>query len=62
MADNTAPGQSKVHTATRVNPTTQETESRDFTQEEWRNRDKSEGWTRPEGETETTDGGTETPQ
>lgn len=49
-----AGGQQKVHIATRVNPAG-ETEQREFTQEQWRNRDKAEGWTRPdadEGETD----------
>lgn len=51
-----APGQQKIHTATRVNPATGETETREFTQEQWRARDKSEGWTRPEGEDEAAEG------
>lgn len=51
----TAPGQQKVHTATRINPETGAVETRDFTQEEWRNRDKSEGWTRPEDSEEGTE-------
>jgi hypothetical protein len=46
-------GQQKSHVATRTNPTTGEVEQREFTQQEWRNRDKTEGWERPEGETET---------
>lgn len=57
------PGQSKSHTATRTNPTTGEVETRVFTQEEWRRRDKSEGWTRPddEGEVEVPESPTPTP-
>jgi hypothetical protein len=59
-------GQQKVHTATRTNPDTGQPETRDFTQAEWRERDKSEGWTRPEGDDEggdagDTSGGTPTP-
>lgn len=48
--ESNAPGQQKTHTATRPNPTDPAgaPETREFTQEEWRNRDKSEGWTRPE--------------
>lgn len=57
-----AAGQQKVHTATRVNPDTGETESKDFDQAAWRARDKSEGWTRPEGDEEGGEtGGGETP-
>lgn len=41
-------GQSKTHEATRTNPTTGEVETRTFTQAEWKARDKSEGWTRPD--------------
>jgi hypothetical protein len=52
MAEQPNKGQSKVHTAKRTNPETGQPETREFTQEEWRNRDKSEGWTRPEGEDE----------
>lgn len=48
-----APGQQKTHEATRTNPVTGEKETRTFTQEEWRNRDKSEGWERPEDEGDT---------
>lgn len=44
----TPPGLSKTHTATRTNPDTGATESKDFTQQEWKDRDKSEGWTRPD--------------
>ena len=44
-----AAGQQKVHQATRLNPDTGATETKDFTQEAWRGRDKSEGWTRPDG-------------
>ena len=47
-----APGQQKSHVATRVNPATGQQETKTFTQEEWRNRDKSEGWNRPEGDDE----------
>lgn len=43
-------GQQKTHTATRVNPDTGQTEIKEFTQEQWRNRNKSEGWTRPDDE------------
>lgn len=50
MKPEQAPGQQKPHDATRTNPTTGEIENRTFTQEEWRNRDKAEGWTRPDGE------------
>jgi hypothetical protein len=42
-------GQQKTHTAIRVNPATGATETQEFTQEQWRQRDKSAGWTRPEG-------------
>ena len=55
-----APGQQKSHTATRVNPETGQTETREFTQAEWRDRDKAEGWTRPD-EAEGTDGGDTAP-
>jgi hypothetical protein len=48
-------GQQKQHVATRVNPTTGETETKTFTQQEWRQRDKSEGWSRPESEDEGAD-------
>jgi hypothetical protein len=51
-----APGQGKTHTATRVNPDTGVSESKDFTQAEWRARDKTEGWERLDGvEDDTTD-------
>lgn len=43
-------GQQKSHVATRTNPTTGEVEQRTFTQQEWRNRDKTEGWERPDGD------------
>lgn len=48
-------GQDKVHTATRTNPDTGEVETKDFTQAEWRARNKSEGWTRPDDESEESD-------
>jgi hypothetical protein len=58
MAKDQNQGQQKPHEATRTNPTTGEVETRTFTQEEWRNRDKTEGWTRPdEAEGDTTDEG-----
>jgi hypothetical protein len=44
----TPAGQQKSHTATRTNPDTGATETREFTQAEWRARNKSEGWTRPD--------------
>lgn len=44
--DKTNRGQEKVHEA--VNPTTGE--KRTFTQREWRERDKSEGWERPDAD------------
>ena len=55
-------GQSKSHEATRLNPVSGQTESKSFTQEEWRQRDKTEGWERPDevedtGEEVETDGG-----
>jgi hypothetical protein len=58
-----APGQQQVHTATRTNPATGEIETREFTQEQWRARDKADGWTRPEDDgtdsDEPTDGGSD---
>jgi hypothetical protein len=60
MADKSkaAPGQQKTHTATRINPESGVSESKDFTQAEWRQRDKTAGWTRPDGvEDDDEDGG-----
>jgi len=42
-------GQEKVHGATRIHPDGS-VEAKDFTQTEWKARDKSEGWTRDDGE------------
>lgn len=39
-------GQSKVHEAHRTNPDTGQPETKTFTQAEWKQRDKSEGWSR----------------
>jgi hypothetical protein len=44
-----ASGQQKSHTATRTVNGVEET--RDFTQQQWRERDKTEGWQRPEDTT-----------
>ena len=52
MAKHDAPGQKKSHEATRT-LADGTVETRTFTQEEWRNRDKSEGWERPVGEDDT---------
>lgn len=49
-------GYDKPKEATRVNPTTGETETRTFAnQDEWKKRDKTEGWERPEGDDAETD-------
>jgi hypothetical protein len=48
----TPTGQEKTHTITRTLPDGTVV-TKEVTQEEWRNRNKAEGWTRPEGETET---------
>lgn len=47
------PGLQKTHTLSRTNPETGEVETRDVTQQEWKNEGKalrSEGWARPEDE------------
>lgn len=46
-----APGLAKTHTITRVNPDTGETETREVSQEEWREQGRqlrAEGWQRPD--------------
>jgi hypothetical protein len=55
MSDRTpkpsAPGQLKNHTITRSNPETGEQESREITQQEWKDNGqalRADGWSRPE--------------
>jgi hypothetical protein len=50
-----ARGQQKLSTWTRVNPATGETETKQGTNQEWRERNKADGWTRPEDDTDATD-------
>lgn len=45
-----APGLQKSHEATRTNPETGQVETRQFTQAEWKARNRSEGWERPDGD------------
>lgn len=55
MSDRTPKGLSKTHTISRTDPNTGEVESRDITQQEWKDSGKAlrgEGWSRPEDEAE----------
>ena len=55
MPQDKGKGQEKLHQATRTNPETGETESKEFTQTEWRDRDKAAGWTRDVAESDLPD-------